>query len=203
MSDELKNDEGAKSADTLSRDQIIAEYLESKDFIDTINAEKGKAVESFQKEKLPAMIEEKKKEWTSALEESKKLTPEQQQLQEAMKRIESLEQEKIKAEREKLKIDNKAFATSYLSEKKLPSDLVDLFISDDKDKTTQNLEAFATMMEKTLQGLKTESIKNNNTYVPGHDSTSGGGIQVPADGASRADWEAYYKAKREAERKSK
>jgi hypothetical protein len=182
----------------LDRETIIKEFLESKDFIDKINAERGKAVEAFQKEKLPNIIETEFEKRMRLEEEKNKKTPEQIQLDEALKRIEKMEAETAAEKREKLRLENKAHAISELSNKNLrvPEAILDRFISEEPDKTKENIKQFEDFINDYTINLNKEKIKSNNTFVPGGEGGSGNTLQEPGPDASREELMAYEKARR-------
>jgi hypothetical protein len=180
----------------LDKAKIIEEFLKSKDFIDIINGEKGKAVDNFQKEKLPTILESEFEKRTRLEEERNKKTPEQIALAEALKRIEKMELETAAEKREKLRLENKATAISRLSNKglKIPENILDKFVSEEKDKTEEQLKSFEDFIDNYTAELKTEKIKSNNTFTPGGESTGGGTIPEPGEDATDEEFAAWYKA---------
>ena len=188
--------EGSETA-VPSRQQIIEEFLSSKEFVEKINTEKTNAVQNFQKEKLPIILESEFSKRLKLEEERNKKTPEQLQLDEALKRIELMEANNIAKEKERLKAENKTNVLKVLSEKKLPTDLLDFIVSDEEEKTNKNVELFTNMMDKWTTNLKEGFMSGNNTRVPGKDSISGNsGMEYPGDNASQAQLDAWYKATR-------
>lgn len=181
----------------LNREEIITEYLSSKDFVDRLNAEKGKAIENFQKEKLPTILETEFEKRMRLEEEKKKKTPEQIALEDALKRIEHMEAASAAEKREKMRIENKLIAQSELSSRNLniPEPILDKFISEEKEKTTEQIKLFTDFMDDYTTKMKSEKVKSNNTFVPGENKTSGGDVQTPGDKASQAEWENYFKLK--------
>jgi hypothetical protein len=175
---------------------IIDEFLKSKDFIDKINAEKSKAVDAFKTEKLDAIIESEFEKRMKLQEEKNKKSPEQIQLEEALKRIEKMEMETAAERREKLRLENKASALSELSNKglKVPDSILDKFISEEKDKTQEQLKLFEDFISDYTSQIKTEKIKSNNITPPGDNSAGGNTIPEPGPDATKEEWKAYDKA---------
>lgn len=74
------------------------------------------------------------------------------------------EMEKMKAESLKKDLTNKALKT--MTEKKLPSDLVNFIVGADEDTTKANLKTLETVFSKHDEAIKTEILKGG-TYKPG------------------------------------
>lgn len=83
-------------------------------------------------------------------------TPEQKQLRELQEKINKMEQEKT---REALK----NVALTKLSEKKLPTSLVDLLIGQDQETTLANLTKYEETFTSNLQALVDEKLKAGGT----------------------------------------
>jgi hypothetical protein len=197
--------DGAKSADTsINKEQIISEFLESKDFEKKIQGIKGDAVrtalEKYEAETLP----KKQEEWQSAFEKSKELTAEQRTIKALEEKVAAMELADKQEKKQRLFAENKAHALSALTEKglKVPESILDRFVSDEKEKTEQGLKEFADFMTNYTTELKSQSVKSNNVQVPGNKTAGGGGLTMPGENATQAELEAYYKAKRAAERKN-
>ena len=94
-------------AEELNKDDIIKEYLHSKEFIDLMNAEKGKWAADYQKSKIPELKQQ-------LMEEVKKeLNPEET---EAEKRIRLIEEE-LRMAREEAKRKDEELAKKELQQK--------------------------------------------------------------------------------------
>ncbi|MEH7346463.1 DUF4355 domain-containing protein [Bacillus sp. JJ1532] len=110
-------------------------------------------------------------------------TPEQ-------KRIRELEEKIANSEAESLRKELKANALSQLSEKKLPTFLVDYLIGNDEDTMTQNLTKFEEVWNGQVQTVKDEILKDNGTTLEeGSSGNSGSGtldfFKVISDNQSR------------------
>ena len=182
----------------IDKKAVIDEFLKSKDFIDLINAEKGKVVDAFQKEKLPSILDAEFEKRTKLLEEKNKKTPEQIQLDEALKRIEKMEADSLAEKREKLRLENKNRAFSEIANKnlKVPETILDKLISSEPEETTKNVKTFIDFIADYTSSIKTEKIKSNNAFEPGKDPSGGGSIPIPDENATVADWEKYHRATR-------
>jgi len=182
------------SADaSINKEEVINEFLQSKDFIDLLNAKQGEAVNKFKKEKLPSILDEEVDNRMKAREHKE---PWQIKLEEMERKTNGLNEKLLEKERAELRAENKAFAVQTLSERKLPTDLVDYLISDEKEKTQANLDKFASSIENYTQKLKQQILKGNNVEVPAEGTSSQSSGSVPGKDASQAEWEAYYKKNR-------
>jgi hypothetical protein len=88
---------------------------------------------------------------------------------------------------------NKNLALTTLSEKKLPTDIMDFLVTDEQEKTKENIDLFSQMMESYTTSIKNNKMASNNTVLPGKDEVlTGGKIPEPAEGASKAEWKEYW-----------
>ncbi|KHF40710.1 DUF4355 domain-containing protein [Halalkalibacter okhensis] len=85
-------------------------------------------------------------------------TPEQKEIRELKEKFATIETEKT---RETLK--NKALST--LSEKKLPTFLLDKLIGNDEDSTNESLIKFEEVWNSSIQSIKEELLKENGTTI--------------------------------------
>lgn len=90
-------------------------------------------------------------------------TPEQQRIAELEKYVQQKEQESIFQ-------TNKNKALNYLNDKKLPSNLVDYFISDDEETTMQNLGRFEDVFTNQLQEAVESRLKSDGTELSNNES---------------------------------
>lgn len=179
-----------ESVSSINRDDVIKEFMESKDFIDLINAEKGKAVENFKQEKLPELV-------TKEIELRNHKEPWQIQMEEMQRKMAAIEKEKAAEVEARIRGENKAKALKVFSDKGLPSDFIDFVVDVDEEKMNKNVELAVGVFENYAKSLKQGMLKDNNTHVPGKDETiSSSGLQVPGDNASQKEWEEYYRKKK-------
>lgn len=174
----------------------VDELLEKEDFQKVMKSfadkEARRQVEAYKSNTLPKTVEE---EVAKRLEASKHKSPEQIKFEEYEKKLADMQNQLQQKERAEMIQKNKNFAIKTLSEKKLPSDIIDFIVSDEEEKTVENINMFSSMMEKYTTSIKSEFMRGNNTFVPGKDTSGGGGITVPGDNASQAEWENYYRLK--------
>jgi len=108
----------------------------------------SKGLETWKQKTLPQLLEEEiKKRYPEE-------TPEQRELRELKQQIEQIRREK---EREALRAKAKDFAI----EKKLPAHLVDFFISDDEEKTMENLGVLEQVWNQSIQAAVGNTFKNH------------------------------------------
>lgn len=93
-------------------------------------------------------------------------TPEQ-------KRIRELEEYVAQKEREALIQTNKNKALSVLTEKQLPSNLVDFFVAEDEETTLKNLEQFEEVFTNQLQQAVEARLKQDGTSLDNGNSGNG------------------------------
>jgi len=95
--------------------------------------------------------------------EIKKRYPEQDPKDKALADLKA-KMEKMEAESLKKDLTNKALKT--MTEKKLPTDLVNFIVGADEDSTNKNLEALEKVFNAHDEAIKTEILKDG-TYKPG------------------------------------
>ena len=156
--------------------------------------EARRQVDSYREKTLPGIVEDQVR---LKIEATQHKEPWEIKIAELEANQEKLTLQLKTEERSKLVQKNKTKAMSLLAEKKLPTDLVDFFISDEEEKTVNNIAAFSNVFENYEQELKQNFIKNNNTFVPSDNHTiENTGLTMPPDGSSQAEYETYYRAKR-------
>lgn len=111
-----------------------------------------KGLETWKQNNLKKLIDE----------EVKKLNPDETPEQ---KRIRELEEYVQKKEREALLQTNKNKALNVLNEKKLPSQLVDFFITEDEESTLENLQQFEEVFTNQLQQAVESRLKTDGTEL--------------------------------------
>jgi hypothetical protein len=141
--------EGLKKVSVQEVQQMLVENEELKRWFDS---EKDrhftKGLETFKQKTMPKLIDEEiKKRFPEA-------DPKDVKLKELEAKIQQMEQEKL---RESLK--NKALTLA--TEKKLPIQLIDYFISQDEESTLQNLAKFEEVWTSNLQSLVEEKLKTS------------------------------------------
>lgn len=102
------------------------------------------------------------------------------------KALEDLKIEMEKMKTESLKKDLTNNALKVMTEKKLPTDLVNFIVGQDEDSTNKNLEALEKVFTAHDEAIKTEILKNN-TYKPG-----GQGGTEPTEEAATAQINAAF-----------
>jgi hypothetical protein len=153
----------------------------------------SKAVEAYKEKGFKSAVES---EVMKRLEAKEKKDPMQIKFEEMERKQNELLEKLAEKERAELRAQNKATALQALSERKLPTDVLDFFVTDEQEKTQENIEIFAGMMESYTQSLKQDSLKNNNVKVPGSGTEGGNHKNVPGENASQSEWEAYFKSQK-------
>lgn len=153
-----------------------------------VDAEASRQVETFKTKTLPDIIDQQvkakmeaaqhKEPWEIQMEELKR---ENQKIQEALK------QEQLG----KLLEANKNKALSMLTEKKLPTAMIDHLVTTEPEKTQHNVETFIKTMEDYTNSVKQSMVKGNNVQVPSGDGSST--VGEPGPNATKEDWKEYYK----------
>jgi mannitol-1-phosphate/altronate dehydrogenase len=167
--------------------------MENPDFAKAMKSfadkEGSRQVEAFKNKTLPSTIEDEVKK---RLEAQNHKEPWQIKLEEMEKQQNQLMEQLKQKERSELIQKNKNQALKTLTDKKLPSDILDYLVSDEQEKTNSSIEAFVSMMDNYTTNLKQDLLKSNNVRVPGQGETFTGGAQEPGEGASKAEWKAYW-----------
>jgi hypothetical protein len=89
------------------------------------------------------------------------------------KRIRELEEKLANADAEKLRTELRTEALTSLTDKKLPTFLVDYLLGNDKDATTANLTKFEEVWNAQILSVKDDILKENGTTLD--DGGAGGG----------------------------
>jgi len=113
----------------------------------------NKGLETFKSKTMPTLIDEEVKKRFPAKTDSE------------------IELEKIKAELTKIQseklresLTNKAIKVA--TEKKLPVDLIDYFVSDTEENTIKNIEKLEQVFQNRVESLVEERLKSSSSYVP-------------------------------------
>ena len=135
----------------LAEDENGKTYLQSttdKKVTDGINT----AIENFKKEKMPGLIDDEiKKRYPDA-------DPKDTKIAELEAKYEQMQKDAARKD-----LTNKALQA--MTEKKLPTDLVNFIVGEDENTTKANLETLTGVLSKHDEALKTEILKD--TYKPG------------------------------------
>lgn len=171
-------------------EDLLSSEEYSKKFQSLLDSEKSKAVESFKQNTLPQRVEERVKEELSKKDKKDpwqiKLEEMEQKQSELMKQLE----DKERAEnRERLR--NKAFKT--VTEKNLPSDLVDYFLGEDEETTMENLKVLEETLSSYEKKVKNSVYRNKNTDIPSSKEADGSSGDKPSPDASKEEWMEYYR----------
>lgn len=173
--------------DELMEDDSFKKTLES-----YADSRVSKAVDTYKSKTLPLAVEEEVKKRVESMNTK---TPEQIKLEEYDKKLAELTNKYQQKEREELIQKNKNYALKTLSEKKLPTDVLDILISDEEEKTNNNLEMFSNMMENYTTNIKQEFMSGNNIKVPGRSEVMTANSDMPGEDATSKEWESYYAKK--------
>lgn len=197
----MKKSELTKLLEVLNDDADVDETISKSDLGKAL-VNSGLTLDAF-KSKLENdsnfksfMDSEKDKHYTKALEtwktnnlqkeidvEIKKRYPDKDPKDKALEDLKA-EMEKMKTEGLKKDLTNNAL--KVMTEKKLPTDLVNFIVGQDEDSTNKNLEALEKVFTAHDEAIKTEILKNN-TYKPGG---QGGG--EPTEEATKAQINAAF-----------
>lgn len=135
----VENEDGKKHVQSLT-DSQVTKGIET-------------AINNFKKDKLPSLIDE----------EYKKKYPEADPKDKALLDLQH-EMAGMKAENLRKDLTNKTLKT--LTEKKLPSQLIDLVVGNDEDSTTKNLETITNILNQYGEDVKTNFAKTSGSYKP-------------------------------------
>lgn len=128
------------------------------------------------------------------VEKSKHKTPDQLRIEEMSTQMERMNQQLIERELAESRAKNKNTALKELTDKGMPTGLIDFVIDDTEEATISNINGMTDVINNYLQGIKSEDLKHNNIKVPNKENTSVNGIKEPAEGASKEEWRAYWKS---------
>lgn len=129
---------------------------EFKSYLDSVKDKHfDKALETWKSNNLQTIINDEVLKATG-----KKKTPEQLKIEELEKKF---NEEKAKAER----AEKVAKYKDVLSEKKIPMEMIDYFLTDDDETTNTRIDNFATYVEGMINSSVKEKIANGSYTPPG------------------------------------
>lgn len=142
----------------LTLDAFKDKVKNDKDFKAYMDSEKDihskKSFETWKTNNLQNLVnEEYKKQHPDA-------DPKDTEIATLKKQFENMQKEALKKD-----LTNKALKT--LTEKKIPTDLVNFIVGQDEDTTNKNLETLATIFSTHDEAIKTEILKGNSYTPPG------------------------------------
>ena len=112
-----------------------------------------KGIDTFKTNNLQKLVDEEYKK------QHPEADPKDTEIAKLKKQFEDMQKESLKKD-----LTNKALKT--MTEKKLPTDLVNFIVGADEDSTNKNLEALEKVFNAHDEAIKTEILKNE-TYKPG------------------------------------
>lgn len=145
----ILNNGFAKPLDTNGFNELLAS---NKDIQSLVDGKVTKGIESFKKKSMPKLIEAEVLKRTGENE-----TPEQKAIRELQDKLDNMEKEKARAEMV-------AKFKDTLTEKNIPSNLIDFVLGDDEEATNANI----TLFENTMQSYINNQVQSklNNGYKP-------------------------------------
>lgn len=134
--------------------KFLKENDEGKTYLQSIADKRvTDGIETFKKKNLQGLVDaEYKKQHPEA-------DPKDTEIAKLKKQFEDMQKESLKKD-----LTNKALKT--MTEKKLPSDLVNFIVGADEDTTKANLKTLETVFSKHDEAIKADILKNG-TYKPG------------------------------------
>lgn len=173
------------SAETSTEEETFTK-LQVKSMIDSeISKAVNKYKETTYKKDLEVGI-------SKALENRDKKTPEQIQISNLQKELESERNIRIEKERTVLRNSNLKTAMETLSSKGLPVEFADLIASDDSEKTTTELSKVMDVLDTIITKTKQQVIDGNNIRIPSK-TKSGDSTTLPGENASKEEWKTWIK----------
>lgn len=150
----LTQSDFAKSLTSLdSFKKLVSENSDFKSYLDSEKDKHySKALETWKTNNLGKLVE------AELLKHNPKLTPEQLKIQELEKKFADMEKAKARAEMV-------AKFKDVLTEKKIPSKMVDFLLADDEDVTNANI----TLFEESMKSFIDEGVKvrlGGSSYTP-------------------------------------
>src|SRR6056297_3066599 len=184
--DENKEDEGLKS---LLKEYAVRpskeEILKDPEIKSELDRRISKAVDAHDKEKVPELVHKRLQE-----ELEKEDNPLKAEVKNIREELNSWKHKAEEAERQRKREEIKNKAQQKISEKGLPSDIIDFLITDDEESTDSNLSRFEESITKYADKIKKGVYDGKNTDVPGKEtSTSPSG--EPGPNATKEEWKKY------------
>jgi len=149
----------------------------------------SKAVDSHDKEKVPELVQKRLQE-----EMEKEDNPLKAEVKNIRQELNDWRQKAEEAERATKRQEIKNKAQQKISEKGLPSDLIDFLVTDDEESTDENLARFEESISKYAKKIKSGVYESKNTDVPNKETSSSSG--EPAPEASKEEWKKYLQKQR-------
>lgn len=145
----ILNNGFAKPLDTNGFNELLAS---NKDIQSLVDGKITKGIETFKTNTMPKLIEAEILKRSGENE-----TPEQKAIRELQTKLDNMEKEKARAEMV-------AKFKDTLTEKNIPSNLIDFVLGDDEDSTNANI----TLFENTMQSYINNQVQSklNNGYKP-------------------------------------
>ena len=132
-----------------------------KEFVDLLNKEKGEAgrqaIERFRESELPKILDQ---EVDKRIEARSKKEPWQVKLEEMERQLAEEREIRKKTELQGIREKNTRLAMEVLSEKQLPSNLVEYFVTEDPETTKENINKFVEVMENHTSRVKQNLVKS-------------------------------------------
>lgn len=172
---------------------IIAEYKNSKAYIDDTNALKGAWAESYRTEKLPDMVN---KEVEARIKAKETKTPEQIRFDEYETKLTAMANQIAEKEKFEMRSKNKETARTKFKEAGLPDTLLDFFVSEDATKTDDNVIKAIEALTGFQTSIKQDVLGNNNIKVPGKTEDNTLNIDQAPEGLSKSEYVAWFKKNR-------
>lgn len=168
-----ENEEVVKFLGSFKQEPNFDTLLENEDFkkkVDSIaDSRSGKAVATYKEKGFKEAVEKEVK----LREEAKNhKEPWEIKIEESDRKLAAVENMLAQKERDSLIATNKAKALTILSEKSLPTSIIDFVVSDEEDKTLANLDIISKTFEDFAQSIKKDMLKGNNTNVPSNTSAN-------------------------------
>lgn len=179
MSDQQQDvEQNTYDLNTLMQDESF-----KKQMIDFLNKEKGdagrQAIERFKEEQLPKILEETvSSRVEQEIEARNKKEPWQIELETERKARQKLESEIENERRQTMREKNKSVAASLLSDKGYPLDFAEPFVSDDPEKTKEQIERFVERLDNVVSKRIQDAVKGStNGSAPPNTSESIGEVE--------------------------
>ena len=124
-----------------------------------IDSERDKGIEGFKKNGMQKLIDDEVLKRTN-----KKETPEQKSIRELTEKLENMEKEKVRAEMV-------AKYKDTLTEKNIPSNLIDFLLGENEETTNENISLFEDSMKTYIDSQVQNRL--NGGYKPPKDDGNG------------------------------
>lgn len=189
-SDEVKNYlQGFKSVDLDGVKSFLESNEDGKGYLQSFTDSKvTKGIDSWKTNNLNKLVD------AELLKRNPKLTPEQLEVENLRKEIETIKSEKTRAEMT-------AKYKDVLNEKKIPSSLTSFLLGNDEDVTSANITLFEDSMKSYIDAMVEDRIKQGS-YTPPKGDTSNVGLISQIEYDKNKDNLNWYEKNRENIRKS-